>query len=232
VEKHVVEDFFCCKRLCFNVEKEKKGDLFMDQHVESHLIGEKTARRQFFKKAAVGISSALTASALVGISVPGIASAHTVHAQVQLPQNTQLRLCYRLYNPHNGDHFYTIDGNEATNAINNAGYQSEGSACYVLGGHADETSPLYRLYNQQNGDHFYTTNKREAEQAAHSGYHSEGIACYVLPTNQRRRVSFAVPLYRLYNSGNGDHFYTTNSSERDAAAHGGYAYEGIACYVL
>jgi hypothetical protein len=35
-----------------------------------------------------------------------------------------------------------------------------------------------------------------------------------------------IPLYRYYNAGNGDHFYTTSSGEL-----GGYAQEGIACYL-
>jgi hypothetical protein len=42
-----------------------------------------------------------------------------------------------------------------------------------------------------------------------------------------------VPLYRLFHPGNGDHFYTTNATERDNAVRSsGYVSEGIACYVF
>ena len=43
----------------------------------------------------------------------------------------------------------------------------------------------------------------------------------------------SVPFYRLYSSAQGDHFYTTNSTERDnAVAKFGYKDEGVAAYVF
>jgi hypothetical protein len=39
-------------------------------------------------------------------------------------------------------------------------------------------------------------------------------------------------LFRLWNPGSGDHFYTTSATERDSAAAGGYAKEGTACHVF
>jgi hypothetical protein len=43
----------------------------------------------------------------------------------------------------------------------------------------------------------------------------------------------ATPLYRLYNSGTGNHFYTTSASERDlAVSMYGYTFETIAGYVF
>lgn len=55
------------------------------------------------------------------------------------------------------------------------------------------------------------------------------MACYVslnFPQNPAR-----IPLYRLYASWNGDHFYAISESERASAIQGGYISEGIACYV-
>jgi hypothetical protein len=41
----------------------------------------------------------------------------------------------------------------------------------------------------------------------------------------------AVPLYRVFNRRNGDHFYTTSTGERDGALSGGYVSEGVAGFV-
>jgi hypothetical protein len=61
------------------------------------------------------------------------------------------------------------------------------------------------------------------------GYRYEGIACYVFSS----AVPKSVPLYRLYNSKNNDHLYTTSAAEsKNAVAVFGYTYEEIACYVL
>jgi hypothetical protein len=204
----------------------------MDQHKVNRLSvdGAKNQRRTFFKNA-LSISGAATLTALTGVTVPEIASAHSLKSHIQLPPFSNLTLLYRLFSPRTGDHFYTINRDEADKAVNSYGYNDEGSACFVLSQSFNATVPLYRLYSPRTGDHFYTTNQDEADKAASSfGYNYEGIACYVL--HNRRNVSFALPLYRLYNSHSGDHFYTTSTAERDSAAQGGYTKEGVACYVL
>jgi hypothetical protein len=85
------------------------------------------------------------------------------------------------------------------------------------------------------GDHFYTTSAQELAGAiAGVGYVSEGVACWVfpLPTPPIPPPGGTTPLYRLFNWGNGDHFYTTSAAERDGAIqNAGYADEGVACYV-
>jgi hypothetical protein len=85
------------------------------------------------------------------------------------------------------------------------------------------------------GDHFYTTSAQELAGAiAGVGYVSEGVACWVfpLPTPPIPPPGGTTPLYRLFNWGNGDHFYTTSVAERDGAIqNAGYADEGVACYV-
>jgi hypothetical protein len=139
---------------------------------------------------------------------------------------------FRLYNPGNGDHFYTTSTTEVNSAIA-GGYVSEGTACHVYSGPGSQRTELFRLYNPGNGDHFYTTSAAERDSAAASGYVVEGAACYVPTTLPDSPPVFGtIPLFRLYNPGNGDHFYTTSAAERDTAAGGGYSIEGVACYVF
>src|SRR5262249_33999150 len=60
------------------------------------------------------------------------------------------------------------------------------------------------------------------------GYKGEGIACYVFAAAQPGQT----PLYRAYQPGNDDHFYTTNLAEhQNAVQHLGYHDEGITGYV-
>src|SRR4029077_9492914 len=96
-----------------------------------------------------------------------------------------------------GNHFYTTSISERDNAIANSGYQPEGTACYVFDPQAPSTTSIGI------GDHFYTTSVVERDNAvANSGYRGEGIACYVF-ANQMPQ---SVPIYRLLNPSNGDHF--------------------------
>ena len=85
------------------------------------------------------------------------------------------------------------------------------------------------------GDHFYTVDLAERDKALTvGGYHLERIACYVVSPNIPPPISpTLLPLFRLFNSDTGDHFYTQDAAERDhAVAHAGYREEGTACYVF
>jgi hypothetical protein len=63
---------------------------------------------------------------------------------------------------------------------------------------------------------------------ANLGYTAEGTTGRIFPTQQPQTI----PLYRLYNPGGTDHFYTTSAAERDnAVAQLGYQSEGTAGYV-
>ena len=82
------------------------------------------------------------------------------------------------------------------------------------------------------GDHFYTADPAERDRALAGGnYRWEEIQCYVFaPRNPQ--PGNTTPFYRLYNRDSGDHFYTTDASERDSAiARSGYVSEGVACFV-
>jgi DNA-binding CsgD family transcriptional regulator len=69
--------------------------------------------------------------------------------------------------------------------------------------------------------HFYAINAAEATGDMQSRWRLEGIACYLFPNSHPGILE----LCRLYNSGNGDHLYTTYDG------HGGYTDEGVACFV-
>ncbi len=93
---------------------------------------------------------------------------------------------YRLYNPRNGDHFYTVNDSEAGNATG-GGYVREGVGFFAFANQSDppntiSTIAVFRLYNGR--DHFYTTSEVERDVAiANSRYVSEGVGFYT-PTNQ------------------------------------------------
>ncbi|TDL15778.1 hypothetical protein BD410DRAFT_85820 [Rickenella mellea] len=130
------------------------------------------------------------------------------------------------------DHFYTTSFGELVNAIDHAGYVSEGTAAFVFLPQipSNLTVPLFRLFNPTSVDHFYTTSAAERNNAiANGGYRSEGTAASVFAT----QVCGSIPLFRLFNPTSGDHFYTTSAPERDnAIANAGYRSEGTAAFVL
>ncbi|PBK66688.1 hypothetical protein ARMSODRAFT_959829 [Armillaria solidipes] len=90
---------------------------------------------------------------------------------------------YRMYSPSAVDHFYTTNGNERNNAVQNLGYNDEGIVTgYIYPSASCGGVPFYRLYNPTAHDHFYTANANEKNTAAQTdGYVDEGIAGYVLP---------------------------------------------------
>ena len=113
---------------------------------------------------------------------------------------------YRLYNPGNGDHFYTTSYKERYKAI--AGDYIDDGYCISEGGTPGcisfagrifpvktELVPLIRLYQINTGDHAYTTSASEKAIALSAGYVDEGIAGFIFPTQQ----SGTLPLYRLSN---------------------------------
>jgi YD repeat-containing protein len=169
---------------------------------------------------------------------------------------------YRFYNPTTGDHFYTISEDEKNVVINNPqwGYYFENIRFYVFKNQVSNSFPVYRFYNPTNGDHFYTASESEKENISRtpiyrfynpkngdhfytasesersivkntnrSGYLPEGIAFYAY----NAQVVDSLPVYRFYNSKNGDHFYTIAEDEKNTVISNpqwGYIYEKIAFY--
>ena len=121
----------------------------------------------------------------------------------------------RFYNPNSGEHFYTIDMNEAKN-LKLAGWNAEGE-CF---GFAKEGTPVYRVYNPNIGDHFFTADLLEARSCINAGWVDEGIAWYDDPS-----LSTA---FRLYNPNSGRHFFTEDENEAKGLVALGWSDEGLA----
>ena len=138
---------------------------------------------------------------------------------------------YRLYNPNNYHHHYTIDANEY-NVLETLGWIQEGTSCYFYNGYyvidAAETVPYYRLYNPNSFEHHWTTDANEYSVLGTLGWIQEGADGYVFAD----QVSGSEPLYRLYNPNDGLHHWTMDTNERTVLIGYGFIDEGIACYVF
>ncbi len=128
---------------------------------------------------------------------------------------------YRMYNPNNGEHFYTQNIYEK-DTLEKAGWDYEGIAWTApTGGVA-----VYRLYNPNTGDHHYTTDDNERSVLVNVGWRYEGVGW-------RSTKKKSVPVYRLYNPycrGAGSHHYTMDAKERDLLTSYGWNAEGTGWY--
>jgi hypothetical protein len=104
---------------------------------------------------------------------------------------------YRWFHPRDGSHYYTI----RPNAPDRPNSVSEGTACYVYDHPVALVVPLYHWRSRR--DDLYTLSG-EGENAGHAGYRPLGIAGYIY----RDLQPGTVPLYRFYDPGRHQHFYT------------------------
>ena len=72
----------------------------------------------------------------------------------------------------NGDHFYTINHDEAQSATM-YGYHYEGLAGFNISNQPTRNVPLYRLFGH--GDHFYTANEHAQSIESHIRNRPENI---------------------------------------------------------
>jgi len=95
---------------------------------------------------------------------------------------------------------------------------------------------VYRYWNGGNSDHFYTTNVDEigtavSGEVGNFGYKSEAVG-FVLLDASKPAGDDAIELFRYWNAGNSDHFYTTNADEIGTTSSGevgkfGYKSEAV-----
>lgn len=131
---------------------------------------------------------------------------------VDVPQEAEGSV-YRLYNPANGDHLFTLSQYEAQ-SIANAGWTYEGVAWST-----DGTGDIvYRLYNPTNGFHMFTVSHDEHDSLIKAGWYCEGMA-FTSPEDGK-------DVYRLYNPGNGAHHFTVSADERAGLVAAGWTDEG------
>jgi hypothetical protein len=139
---------------------------------------------------------------------------------------------YRLYSPAVGEHFYTVDSNEAF-ALDRSGlYRLEGVEGNVYQQPFDGTVPLYRLYNKKANRHFYSTSAQELNQVINQGFVLEGIIGYMAFSTYNPNGMSPHNFHRLYSPNANDHFYTSNDDEMLALERGGtYLREGDMGYI-
>jgi hypothetical protein len=157
------------------------------------------------------------------------------------PADHAVNHVYRYFHEGNKDHFYTTNASEigttAHGQVGNHGYKSEGEAFHIFTNHHHGLVPVYRYYHEQNKDHFYTANAGEIGtttpgQHGNHGYKCEGVLGYLSPNE----FYGSIPVYRYYNNGTHDHFYTSNAAEIGTTHQGhtgnhGYSCEGVLGYV-
>ncbi|HIQ68282.1 MAG TPA: bacterial Ig-like domain-containing protein [Candidatus Faecousia excrementigallinarum] len=129
---------------------------------------------------------------------------------------------YRIYNPGNGKHHYTMDASER-DALVGGGWIYEGIAWKA----PKEGKPIYRVYNPGNDNHLYTMDSDERDRLVKGGWQYEGILCYSFDET-------GTPLYRVCNPyvTKNPHHYTDSLEECDFLESNGWRIEGISWYGL
>lgn len=156
------------------------------------------------------------------LSCPLQAHASTV-VHVNLKGET---VAMRLYNPYTGEHLFSENGNEVQNLSAN-GWNFEQ---FAWKGEGD--AHVYRLYSPwgRGGDHHYTIDKTEVEKCIQSGWSLDEGATLTVSSTQKEGY---LPVYRLYNPYEQDHYhhFTTDRNEANARIADGWRDEGVAWYV-
>lgn len=156
------------------------------------------------------------------LSCPLQAHASTV-VHVNLKGET---VAMRLYNPYTGEHLFSENGHEVQNLSAN-GWNFEQ---FAWKGEGD--AHVYRLYSPwgRGGDHHYTIDKTEVEKCIQSGWSLDEGATLTVSSTQKEGY---LPVYRLYNPYEQDHYhhFTTDRNEANARIADGWRDEGVAWYV-
>lgn len=128
----------------------------------------------------------------------------------------------RVYNPNNGEHFFTSDVNER-NILVSCGWIDEGIGWYAPTNRQEQ--PVYRLYNPVAGEHHFTVLATERDSLIRSGWINEEVGWFSDPEKR-------IPLLRAYNpySFTGTHNYTVDSAEHSTLVSIGWVDEGVGWY--
>lgn len=130
---------------------------------------------------------------------------------------------YRMYNPGNGEHFYTASAEERDGLMKIGWGNYEGIGWYA----PTSGDKVYRLYNKGLRDHHYTKSWDEVSWLTKNyGWTYEGVSWLSAPKNNK-------PVYRLFHPymKTGSHHYTMSWDEVSwlTKSHG-WKYEGIGWY--
>lgn len=126
---------------------------------------------------------------------------------------------YRMYNPVDGEHFYTASANERA-VLCGRGWNFEGIGWLAPTGGA----PVFRFFNHVEGGHLFTTDTHERDVLlTNHDWNYEGIAWY-------SDGAQGLPVYRQFSPVTGAHNYTADLVEKNYLTTHGWNDEGIAWY--
>jgi len=130
------------------------------------------------------------------------------------------RPVFRFWSPKFGRHFYTLSTAERDKLINSYSdvWTYEKVAYYAFGAATEpDTVPVYRFWSGALNSHFYTASEAERDKLVDNCAQTwayEGIAFYVYSSSlgsMRHRGTY--PVYRLWSSSLGTHFFTARATE-------------------
>ncbi len=129
-------------------------------------------------------------------------------------------------------YFYTTKLSEI-NEFEKNGYNDEGIIGQVYKTRIPGSVPLVSLYNPFENNYFYTAHPKKTWEPlttrSYSRYSYKGVVGYVFKNTAKGHI----PLYRLKNGLQKNHFYTTYDSEyKKYRVLKDYEDEGIECYIL
>jgi uncharacterized protein (TIGR03437 family) len=149
---------------------------------------------------------------------------------------------YRIYDPFSKSYLYSADQNEY-NTLGARGFQLQGISGLVMNGPSTVggTSNIawYRVFVNSTNSHFWTSDRNEFLTLINlqQAYVGEGVAAFVVPylTPQGQflpQPPNMIPFWRAVYTGANLHFWTSDQNEYENHLPGGYAKEGIACYIF
>lgn len=135
--------------------------------------------------------------------------------------NTTITCVWYLTNPGNGDQYLTSSINArdeayVVNSYHYVGINFYGNVVAMPGNIA-----VYRA-DQPGGGSFLTTNITEYNNLVANGWTGEGVDFYADPPGSND----GFPVYRLYNSSTGQHFWTGSAQQEASMVQGGWTSEG------
>ena len=141
------------------------------------------------------------------------------------PSDPTTTVCvWRLYNQATKQYVFTPSTTER-NSYFAQGYSFESVGFFgrIKTKPMNGQLPVYGLIKPSGGS-FMTTNKTEYSNLLAAGWTNKGILFYA----DRIGANSGYPVYRLYNSQTGTHFWTENIAERNKYKQNGYNEEGVA----
>ena len=124
-----------------------------------------------------------------------------------------LKPVYRFFNTNTGTHFFTISEVEKNVVQGLPNFSFEGPKFAAMQSAQPGLVPIYRFYNKVKGVHFFTVSAAEKDSVIanlSSIYNYEGESWYARAT----ATPGWIPIYRMYNTSAGAHFYTSSAVER------------------